>query len=78
MCLLQIVFYYYKWLWKATKTLERKSNYAKTDAQQNPDISRMGCKKHQSRMNVYAGLMMFYIGFATDFQMKNWNIPLNF
>ena len=55
MCLLYIIFYYYTWLWKATKTLERKLNQTKTDAQQNPDILRMECKKHQSRMNVYAG-----------------------
>ena len=55
MCLLYIVFYYYTWLWKATKTLERKLNQTQTDAQQNPDILRMECKKHQSRMNVYAG-----------------------
>ena len=55
MCLLYIIFYYYTWLWKATKTLERKLNQAKTDAQQNLDFLRMECKKHQSRMNVYAG-----------------------
>ena len=55
MCLLYIVFYYYTWLWKTTKTLERKPNQTKTDSQQNPDISRMDYKKHQSRMNVYAG-----------------------
>ena len=55
MCLLYIVFYYYTWLWKTTKTLERKLNQTKTDAQQNPDTLRMECKKHQSRMNVYAG-----------------------
>ena len=55
MCLLYIAFYYYKWLRKATKTLERKPNQTKTDAQKNPDISRMDCKKKQSRMNVYSG-----------------------
>ena len=38
-----------------TKTLERKLNQTKTDAQQIPDILRMEYKKHQSRMNVYAG-----------------------
>ena len=52
---------------ESNKNLRKKIKLRKTDAQQNPDISRMGCKKHQSRMNVYAGLMMFYIGFATDF-----------
>ena len=55
MCLLYIVFYYYAWVQKTIKTLERKSNQTKTDAQQNSDISRMDCKKHQSRMNVYNG-----------------------
>ena len=55
MCLIYIVFYYYTWLWKRTKILERKPNQTKIDAQQNPDISTMDCKKHQSRMNVYAG-----------------------
>ena len=55
MCLLYIVFYYYAWLWKTTKTLERKPNQTKTDAQLNPDISRMDSEKHQSRINVYAG-----------------------
>ena len=54
MCLLYIVFYYYTWLWKTTKTLERKLNQTKTDTQQNADILRMECKKHQSRVNVYA------------------------
>ena len=55
MCLLYIVFYYYAWLWKTTKTLERKPNQTKTDAQLNPDISRMDSKKHQSRISVYDG-----------------------
>ena len=55
MCLIYIVFYYYTWLWKRAKTLERKPNQTKIDAQKNPDISRMDCKMHQSRMNVYTG-----------------------
>ena len=55
MWLLYIVFYYYTWLWKTTKTLKRNLNQTKTDAQQNPDILRMDCKKHQSRINVYVG-----------------------
>ena len=55
MCLLYIVFYYYAWLWKTTKNLERKPNQTKTDAQLNPDISRMDYKKHQSRISLYAG-----------------------
>ena len=55
MCLLYIIFYYYAWQWKTIKTLQRKLNQTKTDAQQNPDTLRMECKKHQSRMNVYAG-----------------------
>ena len=55
MCLLYIVFYYYAWLWKTTKTLERKPNQTKTDAQLNPDISRMDYKKHQGRISLYAG-----------------------
>ena len=54
MCLLYIIFYYYTWMWKTIKTLERKLNQTKTDAHQNPDILRMECKKHQSRMDVYA------------------------
>ena len=52
---LYIVFYYYTWLWKTTKTLERKPNQTRTDIQKNPDISKMDCKKQQSIINVYAG-----------------------
>ena len=39
------------------KGRERKPDQTKTGAQPNllVDISRMGCKKHQSRMNLYTG-----------------------
>ena len=40
---------------ESNKNLRKKLNQTQTDAQQNPDILRMECKKHQSRMNVYAG-----------------------
>ena len=43
------------WLWKTTQTFERKLNLTKSEAQPNQDISRMDCKKPQSRMNIYTG-----------------------